>query len=319
MKIKKLLITTSFIFLAATTTFNLSDANSQQMTKIVLEDETKNLSANIPIIAHRGFSSIEIENSKEAITAGFNTNCTIGVEIDLHMTKDNKIVISHDDKINNKIIANTTLGELKKEKITHQSFSYLPTYLTSLFDNKSGNLTRERIKELQNKESKIITLDEALNIHDEYQEKKLIVELKFDEREKEKYIDILYEKIKKHDTNNIVIQSNDYEALLQMKEKYPDLEYHLIVRKDNYNLITKKNLDGYVIRKNLINYNDVKILLENNKKVSVWTINTYDEYQHINTITKDLSSKISYITDYPDALRTWNYMQHNDKKVKIKK
>ena len=102
MKIKKLIVTTSFIVLAATTTFSITDATSKEMTKIVIQENKDNISTNLPIIAHRGFSSISIENSKEALELGFNAIYTDGVEIDIRLTKDEKIILSHNDEINNK-------------------------------------------------------------------------------------------------------------------------------------------------------------------------------------------------------------------------
>ena len=240
MKIKKLIVTTSFIVLAATTTFSITDATSREMTKIVIQENKDNISTNLPIIAHRGFSSISIENSKEALELGFNAIYTDGVEIDIRLTKDEKIILSHNDEINNKKISTTTLEELKNETITLDN--NISLYLGSLLDTKSGNLIRERLKLIKDKQTKPITLDDALDIHNNYNDKILIIEIKYDERDKNKFNELVYSTLQKHHKNNIIIQSSDYDALIDMKTKYPDLEYHLVTNENNYDIIQKKDL-----------------------------------------------------------------------------
>ena len=80
-KIKQLIITTAFILLVYTsTTFIINDFESAKITKMINDDDEK---THISIIAHRGFSSLEIENSIDAIKLGFEDHSTTGVEIDI--------------------------------------------------------------------------------------------------------------------------------------------------------------------------------------------------------------------------------------------
>ena len=308
-KIKHLIITTAFILLVSTTTtFIINDFESAKITKMINDDDDEK--THISIIAHRGFSSLEIENSIEAIKLGFEDNSTTGVEIDIHLTKDKQIVAIHDNSINNKQIKETTFEELQKETITIKNFN--TDYIASLFDNTSGNLIRERIKLIKNKKAKIPSLKEILDLYKDYQNKELIIEFKFENNE-EDFTEEFYKLISNYDYQNIIIQSNNYEALTKMKETNPNFKYHLIIQKDNYDLINNLDLDGYVIRKNLVNYDDIKNLIEKNKQISVWTINSYDEYKTVTNELKDLKTKVSYITNYPDALKVWNDIIEKDK------
>ena len=52
------------------------------------------------LIAHRGNNNDLRENSKEAILSALNQPYIDGVEFDVRMTKDKKIVIIHDSLIN---------------------------------------------------------------------------------------------------------------------------------------------------------------------------------------------------------------------------
>lgn len=320
MKIKKLIITTAFLLIISTSTISIPDFNSYQNSKIIMQDNEKNTLPQIPIIAHRGFSSLEIENTLNAVKLGLQSNCTSAVEIDIQLTKDNEIILFHDSKLNDKSINEYTLEELKQIQLTEKITDNLDEYLDTLFDYQSGNIARERMQILQNKKDTIPTLDEILEIHSYYPEKCLIIELKTNDDNKEELINKTYEKLKKYNSQNIIIQSSDYDALLEMKNKYPNLKYHLIINKNNYQHLHKYDFDGYGIRKSLINYKDINDLLKNNKQVSIWNINTYSEYENILNQLGDLKEDVSYITNYPDALRTWyNQITQKNPKIKTKK
>ena len=313
--IKQLFITSAFVLLIATsTTFIINDVESSKITKIINQDNDE---TTISVIAHRGLSSLEIENSFEAIKLGLQDKSTTGVEIDIRLTKDKKIVVIHDDEINNKKVSTSTLEELQKEKIK-ASIPTTTDYITSLFDNISGNLIRTRFQIVQNKTTKISTLKEILDLYKDYQEKELIIEFKFEDNEDD-FIQEFDNLIKEYNYSKIIIQSNDYQKLTKMKQLHPEFEYHLIIKKDNYEELKKQDLDGYVIRKNLINYDDINTLLNNNKKVSIWTIASYQDFKDTNEKLQDLNNKVSYITNYPDAINTWQELIQKDKsKIKVK-
>lgn len=80
------------------------------MNKIKPDDELK-------IIAHRGFNIDYPENTLLAYKAALNSNVDM-LEIDVHLTKDQELVVIHDDKIDRTsngtgYIKNYTIDELK--------------------------------------------------------------------------------------------------------------------------------------------------------------------------------------------------------------
>ncbi len=313
--IKQLFITSAFVLLIATSsTFIINDVESSKITKMINQNDDE---TTISVVAHRGLSSLEIENSFEAIKLGLQDKSTTGVEIDIRLTKDKKIVVIHDNEINNKKVSTSTLEELQKEKVK----ANIPTasdYVTSLLDNISGNLIRTRFQIVQNKTTKISTLKEILELYKDYQEKELIIEFKFEDNE-EDFIQEFNNLIQEYNYSKIIIQCHNYQELIKMKQLHPEFEYHLIIKKDNYEEIKKMDLDGYVIRKNLIDYDDINTLLNNNKKVSIWTIASYKDFKDVNDQLKDLNSQVSYITNYPDAINTWQELIKKDKpKIKVK-
>lgn len=76
---------------------------------------------NCKIIAHRGLSGIEQENTCSAfVLAG--SRSYYGIETDVHVTKDGKFIICHDDNIKrvsgvDMVIENSTYSEIKAVKI----------------------------------------------------------------------------------------------------------------------------------------------------------------------------------------------------------
>ena len=72
---------------------------------------------NFYIIAHRGVTENGlIENSLKSLTAikSLKKNIRLGIEFDIQLTSDNKIVIYHDDKIKDKEVEKTNYNDLKK-------------------------------------------------------------------------------------------------------------------------------------------------------------------------------------------------------------
>lgn len=72
----------------------------------------------ITIVAHRGDSYRFPENTLVSMAAALETAAPM-IEIDLHMTRDNQLVVIHDEKLNrtcNRVgyVRDYTLAELKQ-------------------------------------------------------------------------------------------------------------------------------------------------------------------------------------------------------------
>ena len=62
---------------------------------------------NIKMIAHRGVSGLELENTCPAFVAA-GVKSYYGIETDVHVTKDGKFIVVHDDDLVR--IANLSMG-----------------------------------------------------------------------------------------------------------------------------------------------------------------------------------------------------------------
>ncbi len=82
------------------------------------------------ILGHRGYSEIAPENTKLAFDSAFDFGFD-GIEIDVHKTKDNELVVIHDESINRTsdgkgLIKEKTLEELRKRNFTYRFNKTIP-------------------------------------------------------------------------------------------------------------------------------------------------------------------------------------------------
>lgn len=264
------------------------------------------------VIAHRGFSSIEIENSVSAIEKGLEIDCSDGIEIDVRISKDNEVVLSHNKFVEGLgKIEESTIEEIQNTTNRLNEISKLKM-LKDLIGSVDGKLVFDRYNNLCQKEEEIITLNDVL----EYDlDKILIIDLKFeDDTYKELYTKV-NEIISNYEGNlDIILQSDNYDYLNEMKELYPNYKYQLIISKKKNLEYIDSDFNAFCIRKNLINKKIVKELKEQNKNISIWTINSYEDYNSLYNKLDNLIKEVNIITDYPDEIC---YLL-NDKKVKKK-
>lgn len=188
------------------------------------------------LIAHRGNNNDLRENSKEAILLALKQDYIDGVEFDVRMTKDKKIVIIHDSLINfisngHGIVSKMTLRELKKYKF--------------------GN-------------TKIATLNEVLkNIKTD---KKILIEIK-QNNNKTEIVDIIYKIIEKYQYLNIYLISFNYKIIKYIKDNYKSIKIGLII---GYKINENRLYNHFNI--NIVQYNYVN-RINTKKETFIWTIN----------------------------------------------
>ena len=211
----------------------------------ILNEKTK-------MIAHRGLSGLETENTAAAFIAAGNKTY-FGIECDVRITKDDVFVICHDANTKriapvNKKICDTTYEDLKK---------------ISLFDVESDE-TREYLK--------IPTLKEYILICKKY-EKVCVIELKIEFQENE-VIRLLSEIDKLKYMNNVIFISF-YESNLKLIRKHNStVRMQYLVSEYNHDIINflrKVNADVDIKFTNLTKEH-VDEFHKYGIKVNVWTV-----------------------------------------------
>jgi glycerophosphoryl diester phosphodiesterase len=217
-------------------------------------------------IGHRGARAYEPENTirsfARAIELGVNA-----VELDVRKTKDNELVVIHDDKVDR-----TTNG---KGLVSELTLKEIKSFVTD-------------------KGEKIPTLEEALDFLD--RKVKILIELK-EVGVEDKVVKIVKDKGLE---DNVIIISFHEEALRRIREINDKVEVGLIYvkHKDPIKAALDLKANYLLPMYKFVHSAFVKKAHQNGLKVIVWTINTPEEaHEYANKGVDGIAS------DRPDILK----------------
>ena len=227
---------------------------------------------NIKIIAHRGASALEPENTipsfKRAASIG-----AWGVETDIYVLNDGNIVVFHDPDVER---MTNGIGEIKNMNLLE----------VKALNIDSGN----NVHNYNN--LKIPTLDEYLNCCVENKVTP-VIEFKLVNVEKIKEI---VDKIKKYGLeDNTIIISTSYEWIKYIREYSDKIHFQYLgdITIENINLLKKYGNYGIDIKIDKITKDKIDLAHLNGAKVNVWTVNNKKDINRlinmgVDMITSDL-------------------------------
>ncbi len=307
-KIAKIAIFTTAIAIAASgITYTILKKEQRDYSNYISSVDNI-VSDDYLIAAHRGFSSLEIENSREAIQLASEKPYIDFIEIDVRMTKDHKFVLSHDDKIisssNSVVISFSNYDE-----VTNKIFWNSGTVARwNLFGTQENQLKRERSNGLYNKAYYIVGLSKGL----EYcGDKIVLLDVKFG-NEIITLCDALIEELKDIDQEKIIIQSSNYEGLKYIKEHTNFVCQLLVSDKSFFKYIDEFDYIG--LNYKLLDKELYELLKSKGKKISLWTIDSISELDNILEIVGEDYNDIIFITNYPDLIEN-RLVEIDDSKV----
>ena len=214
------------------------------------------------IVAHRGESYDAPENTLESINLAWQNNIK-AVELDIHLTKDNQIVVIHDKD---------TLRTSGVKKIIEKSrYDELKNLDVGSFKKPWKNV-------------RIPLLADVLNTVPE--KSKLVIEIKSDK----KVVKFLKQLFSKQEYSQVLFEiiSFNLETIAFAKKQFPDIKCLWLLDLDYYwwnfiigirskklvEKLQKFNLDGAnLFAGKMANFKFVDRLLKNSFKVYVWTVN----------------------------------------------
>lgn len=208
-------------------------------------------SKDTKVVAHRGLSGIEKENTNAAFIAAGNRSY-FGIETDVHRTLDGKFVCFHDDTtgrvaIDNMVIEETTFDTLRKLLLT----------------DRDGVKGREELK--------IPTLKEYIATCKRY-EKIAVLELK-NEFEKDDIVKICEEINELDYLDNVIFISFAFNNLVKLREIYPCQKVQFLINEYSDELVEKlkeHKFDLDIYFKSLTE-DRIKTLHDNGIEVNCWT------------------------------------------------
>lgn len=209
------------------------------------------VNSNFINYAHRGASEYAPENTMSSFRKGVELGAN-GIELDLQKTKDNKIVIFHDDYIDNKSNGKGRIKDYTYDDLYKLDFG-------SWFDNRFNGehivLFEDFAKEFLNKNLTFA------------------IELKVKDIEKET-LEII-NKYKKHD--NIYVASFLYEALRNMRNIDDKIKLSWLITekigKENIDKLLKINGNQICPKACFVTEEGIELAKQNNLGVRLWGVN----------------------------------------------
>lgn len=319
---KRVMLYTSLLSFVTYSGYNLTNnISTETVCHVDLNDIEHIERFRKQVVAHRGLSSIEVENSYRAVKAAFNSDAIDTVEVDIQLTEDGHVVLFHDETLNkltngNGKVKNKTLKEVKSLDYYDRHVSHYVEAFTR-FDSQR----RKDLLEL-GKITKIATLNEILTIDTD---KTLLIDIKFDENNSDELINALAKTIKSYRGEmKFIFQSADAKNLKALREILPGYDYQILIssKKDyeeNFN-----DFDHLSIKHSVLNQDMVDNIFNNGKALSVWTIAEEKDYDRVFDLTSQYYDEVTYITDYPECLCYWlskdiKTIEASHKKMVLKK
>lgn len=226
-------------------------------------------------IAHRGFSGKYPENTNIAFAKALTEGYCDGIEVDVHMTKDNKLVIIHDEKLDR---TTTGTGYIKDHT------------LEELMELDAGVKYDEKYKG-----EKILCIKAAMELAKKYNVK-LYVEIKdtvgFYEAIEEEVLDRV-QAVGVED--KVVLSAYNVDTLKRIKEMQPHVKTALLVKEMTWDIRSYRYADAISCDYTQLTKEAVDTIHSIGKKVIAWVVDDVDAMKAMKELRVD-----AVITNHPD-------------------
>lgn len=226
---------------------------------------------NVKLIAHRGLSGLEAENSNAAFVAAGNRESYYGIETDIHRTLDGKFLIFHDDNTKRMCVDSMVM-----EETTFDTLHGLHLY------KRDGSGTRGDLV--------MPTLEEYIGICKHY-EKEAVLELKNEFTASDVYkIMGIIDKLGYLDNTTVI--SFCLKNLIRLRKRYPDVKAQFLLSEwDDKHMasLIKYNVD-LDIKHTAVTAELCQKIHEAGKVINCWTVDTVEDGQRV------IDCGIDYIT-----------------------
>ena len=216
---------------------------------------------NTLVVAHRGLSGLETENTNAAFVAAGNRSY-YGIETDIHRTLDGRFIVCHDADLRRVVGENIPVEEVT-----------LATALSTVLFDKDGTKGRADLRPS--------TLENYISICKKY-EKHSVLELKSDFTDEE--IAKIAQIIKSYDyLENVTFIAFGFENLVKLRKILPNQSAQFLFSEVTDEIIEKVkeyNLDVDVNFKALTEEN-VKAVHDAGITVNCWTVNTKEDGERL--------------------------------------
>lgn len=230
--------------------------------------------------AHRGFSAEYPENTMIAFEKAIEAGCE-GIELDVHFTKDRKIVIIHDENIKRTGNKEGLVKDMTYDELSQVDFSYK-------FKDKTGFC-------------RIPLLTEYLDL---VKDKNIItnIELKTGVYEYRGIEEEVYDLLEKYNLKDkVIISSFNHNSVMRMKAIDPEIKCGFlsetwIINTGKY--VRENHVEAYHPMFLMLTEEELADLKAHGCEINTWTVNEKEDILRMIDIEVD-----GIITNHPDRVR----------------
>lgn len=286
-------------------------SSSLLISSFSIQALSETIDTNFDVQGHRGARGLLPENSIPAFIKALDLGVTT-LELDVVISKDRKLVVSHEPYFSSEICSMPNGKSITKEKEKSLNIYKMNYRQVKRFDcGKRGH--KKRFPEQQPTETYKPLLDEVITKAEQHIKEKNLKEVFYNIETKtedngdniyqpkpKEFVELLYNKLKEFKLlDRITIQSFDVRTLQELRKIDPNVKTVLLVE----NLMSfEDNLKKLTFEPNvyspyymLVNQDLIKKAHDKNIKVIPWTVNTLDDMKKLKEIGVD-----GVITDYPN-------------------
>ncbi len=222
------------------------------------------------MIAHRGYSKYELENTKEAFLAAANRSF-FGIETDITMLRDHSMILFHDDDLKRLAEDDTKIRDLTFKEAMRIELKAKGTYHTYHYH--------------------ITTPLEYLRICKHYH-KYPVIELKWgiDNEAVDEIMKLILEE-DMYDQSMIICYT--YDTIIYIKEHYPNYHLQFLLGYLYSEELVQKCLDNQIsldLRHDLVTKELVDKFHARGLEINTWTVDDKEEYNRL------VACGVDYIT-----------------------
>jgi glycerophosphoryl diester phosphodiesterase len=265
--------------------------------------------SNIVVHGHRGARGVLPENTIEAFKYALKTGVDY-LELDLHATKDDVLVITHDPHLNKKICLDEKGNKIKgKIPVISLTFAELSKYDCGVLKNPKFS------KQVPVKGEKIPSLKEFFDFIKTSKDPmaklvKFNIELKYEKKDKElypdpkKYVELLIDLVERENLEDrTLIQSFEHDLLVISKKLKPSIPIAALQSRKKRGIVdhvASLKAEYFSPRHTWVDKNLVEQFRKKGIKVVPWTANKPSHWEKLKE-----AGVHGIISDYPNELIGW--------------
>ena len=229
--------------------------------------------------AHRGFSGCYPENTMLAFEKALAAGCE-GIELDVQLTRDGRIVIIHDEAIDRTSDGSGLVKDLTYEELSMADFSY----------RFRGSVAFQ----------KILTLREYFAL---VQHRNIVtnIELKTGVCEYEGIEQLVYDLIREYNMENkVIISSFNHHSVLRMKAIAPRIPCGFLSETwilDAGHYVSSHGVEAYHPQFRMLTEPETEDLRAHGVRINTWTVNEPEDIRAMIALGVD-----GIISNYPDRV-----------------